>query len=280
MIERKSKKVKEGGTTLSSMDSVRKQGPTNGQRSFSQTTFGTMVPINVAKKSKIMTKYRPPSLRRQTPIHKHVNERTSPSKNGPPNFPPSSLRSMTCVNDEEMKNKMHELFLQFLKKFNYNSNNDGRMNLSICYEKDANANINVFLEILKKSILGVMSDIVKILIPTTNLKEIIHIFFPKKEVFFYNLLVNLTLQEMCQTEQFKVLCNSGLQIVLQNSSPRSKTAKLIIKNVKILDNMSNQSYITHLKKHQTQIIKEIIKRTQYNIIRYIKTLRSYRLLKV
>lgn len=124
--------------------------------------------------------------------------------------------------------------------------------IDICYKKETDAVLEL-KRLIGNLLREILIEIIKIIVPTTDIKLIMKSFFPGIEKFIYNTFLHLVFKDLCKDKNIKKLCDKGLQTLVDRSRFQTKVAKLIVKNT-ILNKLTT-TYLSHLKKKQKKIIE-------------------------
>lgn len=124
--------------------------------------------------------------------------------------------------------------------------------IDICYKKETDTVLEL-KRLIGKLLREILIEIIKIIVPTTDIKLIMKSFFPGIEKFIYNTFLHLVFKDLCKDKNIKKLCDKGLQTLVDRSRFQTKVAKLIVKNT-ILNKLTT-TYLSHLKKKQKKIIE-------------------------
>jgi hypothetical protein len=124
--------------------------------------------------------------------------------------------------------------------------------IDICYKKETDVVVELN-RLLGNLLREILIEIIKIIVPTTDIKLIMKSFFPGIEKFIYNTFLHLVFKDLCKDKHIKKLCDKGLQTLVDRSRFQTKVAKLIVKNT-ILNKLTT-NYLSHLRKKQKKIIE-------------------------
>jgi hypothetical protein len=180
-----------------------------------------------------------------------------------PTTPPIFSKTYSCDDHDEENimiitidfTKIRKLMRKMIKHGTQDMTKDMTKDLEkcidICYKKETDA-VRELKRVISNLLREILIEIIKIIVPTTDIKLIMKSFFPGIEKFIYNTFLHLVFQDLCKDKNIKKLCDKGLQTLVDRSRFQTKVAKLIVKNT-ILNKLTT-TYLSHLKKKQKKII--------------------------
>ena len=80
--------------------------------------------------------------------------------------------------------------------------------IDICYKKETDVVVELN-RLLGNLLREILIEIIKIIVPTTDIKLIMKSFFPGIEKFIYNTFLHLVFKDLCKDKHFKKLCDKG-----------------------------------------------------------------------
>lgn len=179
-----------------------------------------------------------------------------------PTTPPIFTKTYSCDDHDEENimiitidfTKIRKLIRKLIKHGTQDMTRDLKECIEICYKKETDIVLEL-KRVIDNLLREILIEIIKIIVPTTDINLIMKSFFPGIEKFIYNTFLHLVFKDICKDKNIKKLCDKGLQTLVDRSRFQTKVAKLIVKNT-ILNKITT-NYLSHLKNKQKSIIEFI-----------------------
>jgi hypothetical protein len=224
-------------------------------------------------KASVRTQHPRHQLNVVKPLQHHTQRRTTKNeiRNFPifeyngiksPRTPPYFSKTYSCDDHEEENiliitinfRKLRKLLKKVSETKTGNYEKDVDNCFDICFKEETNI-VKSMKQIIGNLLREILIEIIKIIVPTTDIKTIFKSFFPGVEKFLYNTFFHLVFKDLCKDVKIKKLCDKGLHIIVDRSTFKTKVAKLIVKNT-VLDKIT-VNYLSQLKRKQKKIIEVI-----------------------